>query len=582
MSSRCTPCADSPSLLIRSTSMLVCVLCLIGVSIHPARASAGLVAFNDLLRINEMMLLCVTDRVQFVELVSTGADQFFYSGTSLAVYGSDGGLLFDIQNIVPPSLDATPWAEGRTLLLGSTAFRVATGVVPDVDLPEQLDPVGGRVVLHHVNPFTNVEETIQELVYGAGSPVVAPPPGSSLQRDPSGGYEVSASPSPTKLSGVDVAIDCSGCAYQLCPASFWRVSFGPWTSVTSPVFSMNVTGHYASFDMGQGLATVGAAGYSNETALELHDVYSVEGLGESDTITFKARLTATLNGYRSCTPHGHCDEAYSDASLRYGNQVVATSLINGIETLEIVLRKGRCEQFELVQFLSAYATGFISGGSGATSTKLEFIDLPPGVRVSSCWGYVQDSPTPALISNVSAEASARAVALRWHTPDPGLAVNVYRRDGILEASSSGTASDWTLRGSIISDGTGMLAFEDPDVVAGGRYDYRLGLVQAGREIFVGQVSVEVPLASVLGIRFPGGHPARPGAEVEMSLPGPERARFDLYDVAGRRVGSREIRPDGSRTIRLRLDAVAALRPGVYLVELRQGVARTSRRMLVVQ
>jgi hypothetical protein len=73
------------------------------------------------------------------------------------------------------------------------------------------------------------------------------------------------------------------------------------------------------------------------------------------------------------------------------------------------------------------------------------------------------------------------------------------------------------------------------------------------------------------------NPARGELGVEFTLPGKAPARLELFDVSGRRLGSREVGALGAGVHRVRLSQGASLRAGIYFVRLREsGRARTVR------
>jgi hypothetical protein len=126
-----------------------------------------------------------------------------------------------------------------------------------------------------------------------------------------------------------------------------------------------------------------------------------------------------------------------------------------------------------------------------------------------------------------------------------------------------------------------LRFEDDAVVAGTRYDYRLGVQTGAEEAFAGEVAVEVPRAELeLAGAMP--NPARSSAlNVRFRLAGFEPARLELIDVSGRRVIGRELGALGSGWHTTDLATGARIRPGVYALRLTQGTAQIGRRVVVV-
>jgi hypothetical protein len=78
------------------------------------------------------------------------------------------------------------------------------------------------------------------------------------------------------------------------------------------------------------------------------------------------------------------------------------------------------------------------------------------------------------------------------------------------------------------------------------------------------------------------NPSRPGRlAIDFVLPSSERASLDLFDLAGRRVHSRDLGALGAGAHSVNLTHEIALEPGVYLVRLTQGNRAAVRRAVVV-
>ena len=91
---------------------------------------------------------------------------------------------------------------------------------------------------------------------------------------------------------------------------------------------------------------------------------------------------------------------------------------------------------------------------------------------------------PELISTPHAEASATLALVTWTVADSSAdTATVYRRDG---------GGGWTAYGEIHGSVGGELQFTDRTVVPGTSYTYRLGLPFENRQIYRGDVAVNVP------------------------------------------------------------------------------------------
>lgn len=165
---------------------------------------------------------------------------------------------------------------------------------------------------------------------------------------------------------------------------------------------------------------------------------------------------------------------------------------------------------------------------------------------------------PALATLVSAEATPSGVRLAWQAAEPGIEVRVERSEG---------SAPWARVGQTTSDASGRLEFEDHDVRSGAGYAYRLFIERDGQEVYFGFVSVQVPVEASLALVGSRSNPARGVFEVSFSLPDAGSARLELFDVAGRRLVSREVGSMGPGAHVLRLDESSRLPAGLYWLRL---------------
>jgi hypothetical protein len=114
---------------------------------------------------------------------------------------------------------------------------------------------------------------------------------------------------------------------------------------------------------------------------------------------------------------------------------------------------------------------------------------------------------------------------------------------------------------------GMIELEDTDVVPDTRYGYRLARLGAGGREHFGEVWVQTPAAPVLALAGMVPNPARGDLMISFSLPASGGGSLDLYDVAGRRVRSRDLATLGPGRHTIDLAAGAPVPPGFYLVRL---------------
>jgi hypothetical protein len=175
-----------------------------------------------------------------------------------------------------------------------------------------------------------------------------------------------------------------------------------------------------------------------------------------------------------------------------------------------------------------------------------------------------DTTTAVLASLVSVDAQASRVRLVWYVSGTGGPVaKLYRRT---------VDSDWTFVDRIAPDGSGYMRYEDAAVTSGSRYGYRLGIIDAGVEVFVGEVWEDVPAPTVqLAMRGVSPNPSIDGRlRVEFTLHDGSPARLELIDVVGRVLSSKQVGALGPGTHLLDVSGGAALPPGIYFLRLTQG------------
>jgi hypothetical protein len=119
------------------------------------------------------------------------------------------------------------------------------------------------------------------------------------------------------------------------------------------------------------------------------------------------------------------------------------------------------------------------------------------------------------------------------------------------------------------------------VQTGVRYGYRLGVTDAGIEVFVGEAwaMAERLLFALDGAR---PNPAVGGQlSVQFVLPVATLARLELFDVTGRRVAVREVGSLGPGRHAVNLTEAQHAAPGIYLVRLSQGSNAQTVRVAVL-
>jgi hypothetical protein len=218
-------------------------------------------------------------------------------------------------------------------------------------------------------------------------------------------------------------------------------------------------------------------------------------------------------------------------------------------------------------------TGYVDQpGSCAFYYKLSAVDLHGN---ESRFAMVTPAgPTGALAALESARYGAGGLRLVWSAAaNPGLQADLYRW---------GSVGGWKCLGTLTADGTGRLVYTDEAVSPGRRYGYRLGIWDGDREVFAGEVWVDVP-ALVLALRGVRPNPVMgSGLNVSFTLPGPAPARLELFDVAGRLVRARDVGELGAGHHEVDLGGGEALPAGLYLVRLTQGGRPLSLKVVALE
>jgi hypothetical protein len=181
------------------------------------------------------------------------------------------------------------------------------------------------------------------------------------------------------------------------------------------------------------------------------------------------------------------------------------------------------------------------------------------------------SPTAIEVSLASATAEGRHVVLDWYAAaGAGLQATAYRRT---------EHSEWEALGSVSTDGTGHLRYEDQAISPGERYAYRLGYFEGGAEQFTTATWVDVPALALalVGLR---PNPAIGEPVASFTLPSGSPARLQLLDVTGRVWLAREVGDLGAGSHLVRLGG--SVPAGIYWLRLTQGGRSLLARSVVVR
>jgi hypothetical protein len=184
-----------------------------------------------------------------------------------------------------------------------------------------------------------------------------------------------------------------------------------------------------------------------------------------------------------------------------------------------------------------------------------------------------DAATPAMASLASSVVASDQVELLWFAPE------YENQPASLERRGEG--SEWTEIASGVVDGSGRIRFTDSGVSAGQRYVYRLAIGPLGSPTYSREAIIDVPGGPALALGVPRPNPAVRELTLSITLPSAASATLALVDVAGRVVATREVGSLGPGTHPVTLRG-ESLKPGVYVVALRQGDRTVTRRVSLVQ
>ena len=214
------------------------------------------------------------------------------------------------------------------------------------------------------------------------------------------------------------------------------------------------------------------------------------------------------------------------------------------------------------------------GDPAAQQGYAAIVDCLSGINAGIGIGETCDVPTATDISHAGTEVGSGHVTIRWHvggTPPAG--IGVERREG---------DAAWAALRDLQPDGSGMIEFRDDDIVAGHTYEYRLRVLDGGQVRWLGQVAVVVPLASVLGLEGFHPNPAERDIHVAFTLASREPATLTVFDLAGRRLFSRDVGAMGAGRHVVPLAHGGTLRSGIYLLQLTQGGRTVTRRAAAIR
>ena len=184
-----------------------------------------------------------------------------------------------------------------------------------------------------------------------------------------------------------------------------------------------------------------------------------------------------------------------------------------------------------------------------------------------------NEPAAALVRSGYPTTQADLIRLTWVAEaQPQISATLYRR---------APGSDWTRVADLRGSSDGLLTYEDRAVSAGQSYGYRLGIVDAGAELMLGELSATAaaPRVAILGAR---PNPSIGGAcTVDYALESDQPARLELLDITGRRVLQQDLGAPAPGRRSVMFSPRGALSPGIYFLRVRQADRSGTLRLVVL-
>lgn len=172
------------------------------------------------------------------------------------------------------------------------------------------------------------------------------------------------------------------------------------------------------------------------------------------------------------------------------------------------------------------------------------------------------------------EANPTRVEITWKTsPHDAMTYTVQRQL---------TAPDWVAIGTVHADGDAKLRWTDEHLSPGTHLEYRLVGETPAAEVILGQLGVDLPLPKPLAVRFARWDRSRRAVQVAYTLADGERARLEVFDVAGRRVADQDLGAPGPGDYETHVGESPPLYSGVYFLRLSQGRAVRTAKAVVLR
>lgn len=195
--------------------------------------------------------------------------------------------------------------------------------------------------------------------------------------------------------------------------------------------------------------------------------------------------------------------------------------------------------------------------------------------LGACTAPGVTGPVAAFAALVSADATSSGVDLEWYAPGP------VSGDCTVERRQPGMS--WESIGDASPDGTERIRFQDKRVVPGADYAYRIAYNLAGTSLRSAETWVHIPDSAHFALAGATPNPASAqGVHVSFSIPVASPMRLEMFDIAGRLVGSRELRSLAAGSHTVRWDPLPSTGAGLYWLRLTQGARTATARVVITR
>jgi hypothetical protein len=178
-----------------------------------------------------------------------------------------------------------------------------------------------------------------------------------------------------------------------------------------------------------------------------------------------------------------------------------------------------------------------------------------------------------IVTSITADTSVVHVVWTIVPPD-SFSATLYVRDN---------GGAWASNGTVAPDAQGQIRVDVPGSYAGHTIDFRLGVPDgSGGEIFYGFASITISSGFALALAGSRPNPAITGLDVAFTLGDGSPATLELLDLAGRSVRRRDVGALGAGPHLVDLKGAEPLKPGFYVVRLRQSGRALTKRVTFVR